>query len=446
MTTLGVATRSPRSVVLALVVCTFALTGIGRASSSYADTPGDNSAAYDIASATVSESADGRLTVVVAAANTDQLPADVRIDICFDLDNNLRTGDGGDEALVQRTTSGQLRFYRWVDSELERQPATGMTMSYESGVLTYSGPRSAFDNVASFGLLVVAGGSRSMDGEDPGAVDWLPEAARSPYSSPGPETFSDRTGDIPATADIRSVKVTDTRSGIVRFAIGADPASLLDPGVLQLWIDRDLLGESSIYDRTDVLITYDGASTSLYRNDDVEEGLVEVRERSLRVVPSPSGITVEVHRRALHDVARFGFQASFTKWDEDDDAVARDLAPDNRIWTYRLANPAPLRLVAGEIAGTPERPLAGRPFSIQLPVRRSDTGRGVASGRVECAVFASGRRVRAVGSLGKGMATCKLVVPRDALALHGTMTVRAAGKSLTAWFAGAVEFGGGLDD
>jgi hypothetical protein len=152
-----------------------------------------------------------------------------------------------------------------------------------------------------------------------------------------------------------------------------------------------------------------------------------------------------VHRSELDDVARFGLTVESWQEDEDEDLVARDLAPDDLAWTYTLAHRPPLRLLAGEVYGAPQRPVAGRPFAIHLPVRRSDTSRGLTKGTVTCKVIAAGRSVRARGSLRAGLAKCTVLVPRNAMAVRGSMTVRSAGRSVTAWFAGAIDFGGGVD-
>ena len=100
---------------------------------------------------------------------------------------------------------------------------------------------------------------------------------------------------------------------------------------------------------------------------------------------------------------------------------------------------------AGELFGVPSRPVAGRPFTINLPVTRSDTARKLIEAKITCNVQANGRKVRAKASIVRGVARCGLVVPRSALAVRGSMTVRSAGKSVTAWFAGAIDFGGGVE-
>jgi hypothetical protein len=439
--------RRPAQLVAPLAVAALLLVAAtGSASSAYADAAGDNSAAYDIASAAISE-ADGRLTVTVTAANADRLPPDVRIDVWFDLDNNLETGDEGDEALVQRTAAGALRFFRWTGSDLVRRPTDGMTMTFENGVLTYSGPRTAFDSVKSFGLLVIAFGTRSLDGPDPSGYDALPESGRAPFVSPGPESFADRVGDIPVTADIARVRVTDDKSGIVRFAIDTLPSvSAQGATSYELWIDQDVMGETTASSRSELFLEYSGGRARLYRYDEYEEDFELVENAPVRAIPRTDGMTFEVHRSALDDVARFGFTVSSSVWDEDDDLAAADVAPEAKGWIYRLVHRPPVRLIVGNVVGSPTDPSAGQPFMVSVPVRRSDTGRQLTSGRVDCDVRASGRAVRAKGAIREGFATCSLVVPRTASALRGTLTVRTAGHSVRVWFAGAVRFGGGVDE
>ena len=439
--------RRPAQIVAPLAVAALLLvTASGSASSAYADAAGDNSAAYDIASATISE-ADGRLTVTVTAANADRLPPDVRMDLWFDLDNNLETGDEGDEALVRRTSVGAFNFFRWNGNDLVRRPTAGMTMSFENGVLTYSGPRSAFDDVKSFGLLVISAGTRTLDGADASGYDALPESGRAPYVSPGPETFADRVADVPMTADVTRVRVTDDTSGIVRFAIDTLPSA---PGqgatAYELWVDLDVLGESTVGSRSELYLSYEGGRARLWRYDDYEEDFELVENARVRAIPRRDGLTFEVHRSALDDVSRFAFTVTSGVLDEDDDYVARDVAPEARGWIYRLVHRPPVRLIVGDVVGSPTEPSAGQPFVVSVPVRRSDTGRRLTSGKVDCDVRASGRVVRAKGAIREGLATCSLVVPRTALALRGTLTVRAAGHSARVWFAGAVRFGGGVDE
>ena len=75
----------------------------------------------------------------------------------------------------------------------------------------------------------------------------------------------------------------------------------------------------------------------------------------------------------------------------------------------------------------------------------SDTSRGLTSGKVDCTVALGGRTQKVSGEVTKGTASCTVRVPRNAVVVRGSMVVRALGKSVTAWFAGAIGFGGGTD-
>jgi hypothetical protein len=437
-----------RSVAAAGAVA-LALVGVATAAGargSYADTPGDNVVALDISSVSLSESAEGPLTVSVAIANAQTLPQGGRIDLWFDLDSDQRTGDEGDEALARYLWNGTLTFSRWNGSDLVRRPAAGVTAAYAAGTLTYTVPKSALDNDSTFGVLVVTRGLLEAD-DDIFAFDALPELGRVAYAAPGPATFPDRVGDVPAAPDVTSVVVSDAKDGTVRFAVTTPSHATLPPdATVTLAIDRDLLGESNPMERADVLLSYADGELELLRYDEQEEDWIEEERLRARAGSLGNGVLVfEVHRSELDDVARFGLNVLSSSVDEDGDATAYDVAPDRSAWRYVLAHRPPLRLIAGGVEGEPQRPLAGRPFTISLPVRRSDTSRGLTTGTVVCSVQAGGRTINASGSIRKGLAACTVRVPRNAVAVRGSMVVRSAGKSVTAWFAGAIDFGGGVD-
>jgi hypothetical protein len=99
-------------------------------------------------------------------------------------------------------------------------------------------------------------------------------------------------------------------------------------------------------------------------------------------------------------------------------------------------NKPALRLSAKRFVTTPGRPRAGKPFAIDLPVTRSDTGRAITSGAVSCRVLAAEKRVAAQGRVVRGAGRCAFVVPASARGkvLRGTVTVRSGGKSVAADF------------
>jgi len=418
------------------------------AGGSISDPANDNTGAVDISSVKISEPTAGRLQVSVSIGSAERLPAGSRVDLWFDLDNNLKTGDEGDEAFARYLANGKLSFSRWDSGkdELVTRPTTGMTATYESGTLTFDAPRAAFDDVPSFGLLVITRGIQEVDDEEAAAYDALPEIGRAPYTSPGPRTFQDRKDDVPRAPDLRSVTVSDAKDGVIRFKVTSSDASLLNGSVVRVAIDRDLLGGDGPAGRAEVLLDYANGRLSLRRWDPEEEEWVDdTAPTRARAGVVGSSVVFEVHRSELDDVARFGVTVESWIEDDDEDVVAFDLAPGNGGSTYRLVHRPPLRLIAGELFGAPSRPVAGRPFVINLPLVRSDTARKLTKAKITCDVRADRRKVRATASIAGGVARCTLVVPRDALAVRGSMKVRSAGKSVTAWFAGAIDFGGQVE-
>ena len=148
-------------------------------------------------------------------------------------------------------------------------------------------------------------------------------------------------------------------------------------------------------------------------------------------------VTFDVPRTLLDDVASFDFYVVSGDSDPDDEDNAIDLAPNgDRWWRYALANKPPLHLIADDARGVPARPRAGGAFSVVVPVRRSDTARGITSGSATCSVRIAGKPVQAAGKVAAGTGRCTLRVPTDTrgTALRGSIVVRSAGKSVTTRF------------
>lgn len=407
------------------------------ADASFSDAQGDNNAAPDATSVTVTESADGTITIALTVANYQALPPNSWINIWFDLDSNQRTGDAGDEALVRYVSDGTIDFFLWDGSALVSRPPAGMTGRFEAGVLTVTVPKSALGSPASFGLLAVTSRQQQLGEDEVTASDYAPDQGRSPFVSPAQLVVPDPQGDQDAAPDITGVKVSDTKDGWISFAISTPNYTTL-PGdtVLLLGIDRD--GRPSTGDDgAEVLVTNVGGEVILERWSAREKEWIEddpparVRARNAAGV-----VTIDVHRSELDDVARFGFSLISADINTLAESVlALDFMPDDQSFArYTLVNKAALRLISEQTFGTPSRPRAGKPFTITLPVRRSDTGREIASGTVTCNVTAGGKRVHAVGKVRAGGGQCSLVVPETAALVRGSLTVHSGGKSVSARF------------
>jgi hypothetical protein len=421
--------------VLAVGVLVFASVGLGAAS--FSDPPGDDNAAPDVTSVTLSESADGMLTIAVAVQNYQALPENSWFNLWFDLDSDPGTGDAGDEALVRYLSSGAIEFYLWDGAMLVEQSSAQMTARYEAGLLTVAVPKTALGSVSAFGILAVSARGQDLGDSELIATDYAPDLNRSPWVGPALAAFPDPTGDQDAAPDVTTVGVSDAKDGWISFAIST-PNYVTLPGesVLVLSIDRDNRASTGD-DGAEILISDLGGELLFERWDaEAREWKTDAAATTrVRMQNSDGVVTIRVHRSELDDAPRFGFSVATADLDIAEEAVlAIDFAPDGvAFWRYTLVNQA-VRLIAGKAFGTPASPHVGRAFTINLPVRRSDTSRGITSGRVTCNVTVGGKRVRATGKVGGGRGQCTLVVPAKASVVRGSMTVRLAGKSVTARF------------
>ncbi len=429
-----------RLLVLAVLCGALALGGVALAAASFSDRAGDNNAAPDVTSVTVSESAEGIATIVVAVSNYPALPPNSWFNVWFDLDNNPNTGDDGDEALVQYFDDGGIQFRRWVGNELVRRPATGMTGTYIAGTLTLTVPKAALDGVASFGVLAVGNrGQDDGDGDERVAADFAPSVGNTRYTAPGPLSITDAIGDNDAAPDITKVDVSDTRAGTIRFAITTPSHQTLRPST---WVEinfdvdrRRSTGDGGV----DAYVGVEGREAYAGRWSPSEDDFVDVPRSRVRASSAGGVVTFDVPRRFLQDVAGFDFYlVSGDSFDDEDNAI--DLAPNGAAWwRYTLANKPPVHLVAGTPKGIPARPSAGKRFAVTVPVLRSDTVRPITSGSAACTARVSGQALRAPGRVSGGLARCILSVPAGASgALRGTMTVRSGGASVGVRFTFAV--------
>ncbi len=420
---------------MALGVLVWATVAWGAAT--FTDGAGDNNAAPDVTTVSVSKAADGMLTVSLTAPNYQTLPANSWFNLWFDLDSNQQTGDVGDEALVRYLADGGLEFYLWDGAELVERPVAGLTGRFEAGVLTLTAPETLFGGLSAFGILAVGARGQTLGESEFVASDYAPDRGRSAFVGPALVSFPDPSADQDAAPDLTSVRVTDAKDGWISFAFSTPNYATVPPeSVLLVAIDRDNR-DSTGDGGAEALITTVAGEIQLERWDQrAEEWIADPLPTRARVRNAGNVITVDIHRSELENASRFGFAVTAVDLDAVGDAVVGiDFAPDDgSFWRYTLANKAALTLRASAPSGAPKAPRAGKPFTISLPVRRSDTNRGITNGTVTCTVTADGKRVRAAGSVGAGRARCSLDVPKGASAIRGSMTVRSGGATVTARF------------
>lgn len=419
--------------VLALVVANMAIAARG-----YSDVAGDSNSAPDITSVEVSEATPGVLAIRLSISNYASLPARSWVNLWFDLDSDQETGAAGDEALVRYSADGGVELFAWDGSQLVAGSTDSVTASFAAGLLTVSLPRASIAAEASFGMLVVSSRAQSLGEDELIASDFAPDAGRSAYAGPATTAFPDPTGDHDAAPDLTSVRVSDAKSGWITFAITtANYASLPSASAIVLSIDADSNPETG-EGGAELTVTMVGGEVVLDRWNG-RRWARDTPPMQVRVRNSRNVVAIDLHVRELDNARRFGFSLLSADLNTvAEGVVAVDFAPsDLSYWGYALANRPALILVATEPVATPLRPRAGRSFTVSLPVRRSDTGRSISSGNVDCRVRAAGAAVPATGRVARGSATCAFVVPRAAKGkvVRGTITVRVDGKVVARDFA-----------
>jgi hypothetical protein len=232
--------------------------------------------------------------------------------------------------------------------------------------------------------------------------------------------------------------VTDSKDGWLRFAISTpNYETLRDETLVVLSIDTDDRAATGEFG-AEVTISSSAGKVQLFRWDASREWVKDDPTTRVRSRNAAGVVSFEVHQSELGNPKRVGFRVTSASIDSSTGrAVAFDQAPnDSSYWRYGLTSIPALRLLAGKPLGTPRQAFAGRTYEISLPVRRSDTGRGITSGTVVCRVLVSGKKVRATGNVVGGGGRCSFVVPASATGrtVRGLITVRSGGKRVAADF------------
>ena len=424
----------------ALAACAFVFAGVALSAASYSDTVGDANAAPDLTSVTVAEPVAGSLQITVSVGNFQSLPTNSWVNIWFDLDSDPMTGESGDEALVRYLSDGALELYVWNGAQLVEGPTAGTTASFSAGTLTLSVPKGVLGANAAFGILAVSARGQVLGDEELIASDFAPDSGRSVFVGPALTAFADPPNDHDAAPDIASIRVSDAKNGWVSFAITtSNYTTLPSETIVSLSIDADnrlSTGDGGAEVRINSL---DGEfelerwvpATKSWAPDDLP---TRVRMRNAGGV-----VTLDVHRSELGGSNGLGFTVVTADLNASADTIVGiDVAPnDDPFFTYAFTNKAALTLEATRLSTSPARPRAGKPFAVNLAVRRSDTGQAITSGTVACRVLAGTQSVPAKGRLVGGGGRCAFVVPASAKGklVRGTITIRSGGKSATANFA-----------
>lgn len=141
-------------------------TAVAANSTSYQDSSGENPAAPDITTLTVSNTDAGMLSFRVSIPNRPALTQDMLIGITIDSDNNAATGDpdplapGTDYAI--EVFGGEAALFRWDGTTFTRRagdpPATSLIFTYQGGItVNISAAELGNTRALRFNVLVFSG-------------------------------------------------------------------------------------------------------------------------------------------------------------------------------------------------------------------------------------------------------------------------------------------------
>ena len=177
----------------------------------YQDSSGENAAAPDITTLTVSNTDAGQLTFRVNIPNRPTLDQGTLLEIWVDSDNNVSTGspDSGGADYVMQLVQGEINLYRWDGTDYTRRlgdpPAVTLNFAYQGGVtVRISSAELGNTKVFKFFVVMVTGCTVDPTTEELDCVNALADVA--PGGGSGLYQYDVKI--TPPTLVVRSLKPT----------------------------------------------------------------------------------------------------------------------------------------------------------------------------------------------------------------------------------------------
>jgi hypothetical protein len=202
---------------LLVVVAALVFAGGASAETTFTDTAGEDPAAADLTTVVVSnDPAAHTFKVTAQITNMPTMEANAEIDIAFDSDRNVATGQGGLDYLFF-VGAGGWGFDKWDGATWVDVPAVNVVVSYANGLLTAVFHEA--DIVANQAFLFAVLTARAAD-----------PAADPVFDTGGPWTYTLTAAPVakPATVSGSSVKVTAPPRAGAKFHVGPYAVNLSD--------------------------------------------------------------------------------------------------------------------------------------------------------------------------------------------------------------------------
>jgi hypothetical protein len=234
------------------------------------------------------------------------------------------------------------------------------------------------------------------------------------------QSYSDPAGDAGAGPDVTAAAVSNDPGGTITMKV---TISLGPETAMVAVLDTNVNGSSS--DASDRAIIAVGVAPGVVTAIAMDGEGNAVAAPSLRASATSSTLELVFAKADLGIDKAFGFWLATMGGGAADFA---DEAPDTGAWMYILSVPPPpvVKPVIGKPVTTPLAPKAGTRFTVTFPVRRSDNGAPLLTGRMVCDPSVSGRVLRHAESFTGGKARLSFQVPKTAKGKLLTVKVKIA--------------------
>jgi hypothetical protein len=273
-------------------------------------------------------------------------------------------------------------------------------------------------------------------------------------------TNADPAGDAKGgSPDITQVVTTNDAAGVITFRI-TTVAPIIDSSIIGVDLDTDSNPGTGGGGFEYSLIAGTGGFGMLKWNG---SGFADAAAPSLSMTRSGNIVEFKLNRADIGKVTRFGFDVFTVNFDDADNYLGDDAAPDGGAYTYSLSLPQcangkdddgdgkidgndlgcssptdnlesddPVTLKASKALTVPAKPKAGKVVVVGAAVLRMETGAGIPSGTIKCAVRVGTKALPASGRVASGIAACTFTLPRTSKGkqVRGTITVTFKSKSV----------------
>jgi hypothetical protein len=242
------------------------------------------------------------------------------------------------------------------------------------------------------------------------------------------QSYNDPPSDSGGAPDITSVSVTNDSAETVTFKIQlAQPGQLTPDTVVWLMLDLDRNSDTGGDDGEERQIAYDAEQDAYVYLAWNGTALAQDTPANFQMFVREAEIEITIPRPNLGTSPSFDFWLYADKYTADE-ITASDAAPDGTsVWTYTFETKA-IALRAQKPEGTPRLPVAGKRFAVSMFVFRETDGSRVTTGTVRCTARVAGKPLAAKGTMGGGLPTCTMTIPKTARGKTLTGTIAVATK------------------